>query len=251
MARRVLVGLTAAVIAVSAPGVYAQARDYCLPIARQSGNGAAYAERPGGYCDGSVFQPNAGSGELAVIGIMTAPLEGDPAKQAFQVTAIPVPTTIRNVVAPFQLQGVAASPAINYRLDAVLTAPGRPLSIGPESAMARMSLTADKVTWLAWSETSRSGPVYVPVAGRGLTNGNVTVTVRPTLKAAYLVHRIKADDGTELTPWTESPGHARRGLPISIIIRAGEPRLVVVEIKATSRQGDVQVCSLRLVRPAA
>lgn len=252
MARRLAVGLMVAMATASAPALFAQARDYCLPIARQTAtSAAAYAERTGGYCDGAVFQPNAGSGELAVIGVMTAPLEGDPAKRPLRVTVMPVPGTIRDAVWPVRLQGVAASPEINYRLDAVLTAPNRPLIVGSESAMTRMSLTAEKISWLAWYETSTHGPVYVPVAGRGSTNGNVTVTVRPTLKAAYLVHTIKSADGTVLTPWTESPGHAKRGLPIAITVPAGEPRLVVMEIKAVSRQGDIQVCSLRLVRPGA
>jgi hypothetical protein len=62
---------------------------------------------------------------------------------------------------------------------------------------------------------------------------------------------MKSADGKVLTPPTELSGNAKRGTPIAITVPAGNPRVVTLEIRAVSKQGDTQTCRLRLVRPGA
>lgn len=233
----------------------AQESDFCRKDAFGGPNAKAevYARRSGGYCDGAVFQPHSGSGELPVIGVNAAPIVGDPKSQSVSITAIALPKSLSGIVWPLHLQGVARSPKVNYRLDAALSS-GRPLVVGPESAMSRveLNLRAEDVAWSAWSDSSQDGRTYVPVVMPEASGGDVELTVRPTIPVAYVVYSVKDASGGlvkgEATIRAESTPD-RRSAPMTLVIPAGKPELVVVKVIAVGNNGRTQAASVRLIRP--
>lgn len=208
----------------------------------------AYARRTGGYCDGAVYQENAGGG-LPVIGVNAAPIQGSPQSRAVRITTIPLPASVDGIAWPLQLQGVARSSEVNYRLDAALSS-GSPLVVGPESAMPKVgsSLRAEDVAWSAWSDSSRDGRTYVPLVMPGGAGGDVEVTVRPTIPCAYVLFSVEDANGAVIKP-EASVEPKKRGAPVTLVIPAGQPELVVVKIIAVGNSGRTQAASLRLVRP--
>lgn len=256
MARRsalVLTGLALAVGFLAKGG--AQESDFCRENAF-GGPGAkaeVYARRSGGYCDGAVFQPHSGGGELPVIGVNAAPILGDPKSRAVSITAIALPKSLGGIVWPLHLQGVARSPKVNYRLDAALSS-GRPLVIGPESGMSKreQNLRMEDVAWSAWSDSSEDGRTYVPVVMPGASGGDVELTVRPTIPVAYVVYSIKDASGGvvqgETTIRAESTPETRSA-PMTLPIPAGKSELVIVKVIAVGNTGRTQVASVRLFRP--
>jgi hypothetical protein len=244
--------LSAAVLAHGEP----QGSDFCRVGAFGDSRAAAeaYARRTGGYCDGAVFEPHAGSGELPVIGVSAAPIAGNPQLQPVRIQTMALPAAVGGVVWPLHLQGVARSPKVNYRLDAALSA-SRPLVVGPESAMlkVRPSLSAEEVAWMAWSDTSQDGRTYVPLQMPGAASRGVELTVRPTIPVAYLLFSIEDPGGKVLQRQTSlrfANDPAKRAAPIPLLIPAGMPQLVVVKVAAVGNSGATQVADVRLVRPA-
>lgn len=251
MARSFVVALIATVTVAASP-ISGEVPEFCHPAAEKGGGDRSnYGLRPPGYCDGSIYTQNAGQDTLSVIGITVGPVKGNPSSAPVLIGLAQVPAEI--IPGPLRLRGVATDPNDNYRLDAALEKATATLRIGNESAMLtlqRRHLTAEDVSWLAWSESREVGQIHAPVSQEVSAGGDVTVTVRPTIKAAYLLHEVESLEGRVLTPLAQSAGHAKRGEPISIVIPAGEPRLVVVRLTAVSAAGQTQVATVKLVRPA-
>jgi hypothetical protein len=210
----------------------------------------SYARRLG-YCDGAVFKPNAGSGELPVIGVVAGPIGGDPASAPLILSAVPAaqPGEPDHVL---WLQGFAKSPDANYRLDATLFRDQR-LSIGKDSAMPRTSpvLTAKDVAWAAWAESSQYGKTYYPVVSAGPVWPYVEITVRPTIRVASINYTIADSLGGIVVKNTPLQGPARLGDPVSFTVPAGSPALVVARVVAVGNTGKTQVASIRFYRPKA
>lgn len=251
MERRAALVLALLVVA-AAPS----AADFCREeaLAGADAGPGAYARRSGGYCDGAVYQEHAGEGELPVIGVRAAPIQGSPRDRAVRLTTIPLSANQNGIKWPLQLQGVAKSPEANYRLDAALSA-GSPLSIGPESAMLKIGagLRAEEVAWVAWSDTSRDGRTFVPLVMPGVSGGDVEVTVRPTIPVAYLLYSVKDPKGAVIAPEASidgDPDPRKRGIPMTLVVRAGRPELVIVTVIAVGYNGGTQTVSLRLIRPS-
>ena len=254
MERRAALVLTFLALSVASPvRGGSQAADYCRQDALGESSAEAYARRRGGYCDGAVYQAHAGDGELPVIGVNAAPIAGNPQRQAVAITTIALPATLSGISWPLHLQGVAKSPKVNYRLDAALSS-GRPLVVGPESAMLKVSprLLAEDVAWNAWSDSSEHGRIYVPLIMPGATGGEVQLMVRPTIPVAYVIYSIEDPSGAVLKPEASIPEESdpnRRAEPITLAIPAGRPELIVVKILAVGNNGRTQVASVRLIRP--
>jgi hypothetical protein len=210
-----------------------------------------YAPRgEGAYCDGSVFEPNAG-GELAVIGVVAFQVRGDPTGSPLALTVLAAPLGVE-VTWPLHLQGIARSPDINYRLDAGLSSAAQPVVIGRESAMNRVvpRLSAGDVAWSAWSESSRYGRLYLPVIPAGIAyRGNVEITVRPTMATSYVTYSVASSSGAALTKEMSVPGPVKIADPVSISISPGTPQIIVVKVLAIGSDGEMQAASIRLVRP--
>jgi hypothetical protein len=205
----------------------------------------AYARR-GPYCDGSVREDQSGPGTLAVIGITATPVSGDPAVKPVMISLLSPPTAAESRL---ELRAVGKSPRVNYRLDAGLAA--QPLKIGSESAMSRLRLRADEVAWLAWRDTA-NGTLYVPVIAGGAKPRALQIMVRPTFPSAYLVYSIRAESpDRELQPEKTIKGNDEPGEPVSLVIEAGEPRIVVITVTAVAEYGETQTAIIRVVRPGS
>lgn len=256
MARRnalVLIGFLSAKSFLAQAGV-PQGDDYCRSDALAGPDeGAEVYARRGDYCDGAVFQVNAGNGELPVIGVSATPIQGNPKFQAVSIAAMALPSSVSGISWPLHVQGVAKSPEANYRLDAALS-PVRPLVLGSESAMSKVAprLRAEDVAWISWSDSSVDGLTYIPVIAPGSIAGKVEVTVRPTIPVAYVIFTVEDTRGAVIHPKANVKMESNpegRALPMTFVIPAGEPELVVVRVTAFGNSGRTQVARFRLVRP--
>lgn len=227
---------------------------FCRETAVGSSNGgpAAYARRAGGrYCDGALSELHAGPGDLPVIGVMVGAVRGDPGRMPVSLTVV-APPEPSEIAWPMQLQGVARSSDVSYRLDAALLSIGQPVVIGAESAMPRMTprLHAEDVAWAAWSESPRSGRTYLPVVALGAAAGGaVQIIVRPTISTAYVTYTLLSASASVLVPETDIADNIKQGQPVSVTVPVGSPRPVVAKVVAVGNDGDTQVASVRLVRP--
>jgi hypothetical protein len=214
------------------------------PIATK---GIAYASR-GSYCDGEVFEPNAGSGELALIGLSVGLVRGDPSQHQMRIGLLPAPTTSGAV----RIRGVARRPRTNYRLDATLKPPVSALVVGPESAMSSFTppLLLEQVAWAAWNDTKK-GRTYIPVQGMSEVDGVVRVVVRPTFHTAFVSYELRTEGDQTLIPENQVAGNAVLGGPITIEIPPGDPTIVVLDVTAQGNAGETQVASIRFIRPRA
>lgn len=253
--RGALVVAALALAAGFSAGGSAKEADFCREDAFGGAHEKAetYARRSGGYCDGAIYQENAGEGDLPVIGVSVAPIKGNPKSGAVGITAIPLPKGLKGIDWPLRLQGVARSPQVNYRLDAALFS-GRPLTVGPESAMSKIkpNLRAEDVAWSAWSDSSPDGRTYVSLLMPNAAAGGVEITVRPTIPFAYVVFSIRDTSGNVLQKKTSvnvDDIRDKRGAPVTFAIPAGKPELVVVQVTAIGNSSKTQVARVRLVRP--
>jgi hypothetical protein len=228
--------------------------DFCRKDALNAPGAAAeaYARRRGGYCDGVIYQVNAGDGELPVIGVSVAGA-ANPQNRGAGLTTMPLPASPGGIVWPLHLQGVAKSHKINYRLDAALLS-GRPLVLGADSAMSKVAshLRMEDIAWAAWSDSSENGRTYVPVIAPGATSGKVNLLVRPTIPTAYVVFSIENLAGGVIKPeaslrMVNDPD--KRAEPVTLAIPAGKPELVVVKVVAVGNSGVTQAAVVRLIRP--
>lgn len=208
---------------------------------------ATYARR-GSYCDGSRPEDNSGSGLLPVIGVTATAISGNPATKPLLIGVL---GSGGGDPRPVQLQGVARSPHVNYRLDAVLSPP--PLKIGPESAMTRIRprpLQAEDIAWVAWKDLP-DGRTYIPVVASGAAPRSLEIVVRPSIVAGYLVYSVTAAaNGRVLLGETLAPGNRVPAEPVSLTIAPGEPRAIVVHVTAVAEDGETQVVDLRVTRPS-
>jgi hypothetical protein len=224
--------------------------DFCQQdaLAAKKTDPAAYDRRPAGYCDGSVYRPQVGSGELAVIGVSVPPIKGDPGKRPISIVAL-LPDDFAHLVSwPLQVQGVALSPRVNYRLDAALGLTA-PLRIGTESAMRRLIpiLTADGVAWSAWDDSPTHGRIYVPVAAGDTASGAVEITVRPTIYTAYVRFSVLDAARNRVAPEKTVARGTDPGDPVSFTLPSG-PEHVVVNVVAVGNAGDTQAAAIRVIR---
>lgn len=252
MERRAVLVLTFLALAIGPVRGGVWEVDFCRKDALGSPSAEAYARRRGGYCDGAVFQVNAG-GELSVIGVSAAPIVGNPRGRGVGITTMALPAPLSGIAWPLHLQGVAKSPRRNYRLDAALFS-GRPLIVGAESAMLKITspLRAEDIAWIAWSDSNQHGRTYVPVVMSGATVGEVELIVRPTIPIAYVVYSVEDPSGTVVKPKASirvASDPDKRAAPVSLVIPAGRPELVVVKVLAVGNSGETQSASVRLVRP--
>jgi hypothetical protein len=249
------------------PSSHGEPRGFCLevPSGESREDPGAYARRAGGsYCDGVVFQRHSGRGDLPVIGVMGAPVTGDPRKAALRITVLAPPEGVSGIAWPLHLKGLARSPDVNYRLDAALLSVDQPVVIGPDSAMSRIPrprgrlrtsdehLCAEDIAWVAWTDSLEHGRTYLPVTSAGASGGAVEIIVRPTVIAAYLKYSVLSEDRNLLGKETMVEGNSSvgSGEAITITIPAGVPRVVVVSVLALGSDGNNQAASVRLVRPA-
>jgi hypothetical protein len=115
-----------------------------------------------------------------------------------------------------------------------------------------LRLHVEDVVWTAWSDSSEQGRIYVPVIVPGATGNEVKLTVRPTIPIAYVVFSIENTSGVVLKPESSirvENDPDKRAEPITMVIPAGKPELVVVKVIAVGNSGETQVASVQLVRP--
>jgi len=114
-------------------------------------------------------------------------------------------------------------------------------------------LRAEEVAWVAWSDTSQDGRTYVPLVVPGAAGGDVEVLVRPTIPVAYLLYSVEDLKGAVIAPEASvdgDPDPRKRGIPMTLVVRAGRPELVIVKVTAVGYNGKTQTASLRLIRPS-
>jgi hypothetical protein len=251
MARSDAVVLGPALIVLVVAGAQPSPTDFCnASFFAQTSGDAAYSVKSNRYCDGAVFQPNAGSGELPVIGVAAGPVTGDPSAQALKISTLPLPQG-RNPEPVIRLQGIARSKDTNYRLDAGLFA-GTPLTIAGESAMAQASprLSAGEIAWSAWTDDTASGRTYHPVIS-GSQWSYVEITVRPSISVASINYSAVDLNNKTIVAQTTVAGPAKRGDPVAIKVPGGPPAIVVVKIVAVGNTGATQAAGFRMYRPGA
>ena len=230
------------------------ANDFCNAAAfgDQTKSPTSYGRRAGGYCDGAVYEQHSGSGELSVIGLTAAPIEGSPGSTPLHITAL-VPSHGNGVDAgELHLCGVAKSPTLNYRLDAGLSV-SRGVTVGPESAMFRLvpPLLGEDVAWTAWVDSSTDGRTYFPVVPFGSSGHGVEITVRPTIPTAYVLYSVMSDSGQELAPEQKVQHESYElGEPVAFSVGASAP-VVLVKVIAVGNGGRTQVARIRLSHPGS
>lgn len=206
---------------------------------------AAYARR-GKYCDGAIKEDHAGPGELPVIGVMSGVVSGNLSTKPLVLGLMSQGSLGNGLV---QLHGAARDPKRNYRFDAGLR--GGTVEIGPESAMTKVRppLRPEDIAWAAWQDTP-AGRTYFPVIAVGSNPSPLQVIVRPSFVASYVVYTLSAGEQVfrrdVVLHGTSDPGE-----PVSIMIEAGQPRSINLEITAVAEDGVTEVAKLQTIRPGS
>lgn len=240
------VSLVAVLLALAAAGIGQTSDSLCTSGTPNGDRSSAKYGRRGSYCDGSLPEDNSGPGLLPVIGVTATAISGNPAAKPLVIGLLDTGGGDRR---PVQLRGVARSPHVNYRLDAVLSPPS--LTIGAESAMTKVRpdpLRAEDVAWVAWKDGQKD-PAYIPVIAAGAAVRSLEITVRPSIVAGYLVYSVKAADGGVLQGDTVVPGNGVPGAPVSLTIASGVPRAIVVHVTAVAGDGETQDVYIHVTRP--
>ncbi len=204
-----------------------------------------YARRNGGYCDGAVFEPNAGPGELPVVGVTGGAIRGRPPLQLGTVSRSPQAGEPERSV---RWQGIAKDRAVNYRLDSRLRL-GSSLSLGSDSALMRFtpSLSAELVSWSAWEDTRDRGRVYHPVIvdGQG-GGGDLEIAVRPTIRVAFITYSVTDGFGTAVGTEKTLRDSSEPGMIRIFSLSAGKISRMSVTVTASGPGGRTQAAVINI-----
>jgi|CXWL01.1.fsa_nt_gi hypothetical protein len=247
MAHRVPLGLILLSLAVVPANSQSVARTFCLEASPEQ-DPLAYKRRLNGYCDGRVFYPQSGDGDLIVLGVAAGGSKQAPATPLRLTTVVPDESG-PEILAPLHLQGLSKVSGVNYRLDAPLSKPGAVLEIGPEAVLYKLTppLKFQDVGWSAYSDSPKSGRVYVPVTTQGSVDSGVEVLVRPTISTAYITYSVRSTSGGVLIEEAELPGVAP-GTAVTIVIPSSGPSAVAVEVTAVGNDGATQMARVQISR---
>lgn len=242
-ARLPLVALAGAALLAAAPAV-AQATmpKFCVGEGVENADGKYYRAREGGaYCDGIVFEQHSRSGLLPVLAVATG-VDGEaPVEKAVRVLA-PEPAA-----GPIRVRGLALDSRHNYRLDAELTE-GTRLLLGPDSGLALDgSLSLAAVGWLAWND-SPQGVRYLPTLDPVLDPATITITVRPTQHANFVLFSVADTAGKELVELTEAARDVDANTNVVFTVPAWGPSPIVVGVLAIGKAGGRETADLVIVR---
>ena len=220
-------------------------QDTCAEVLRRSNSKQpdSYARRSGGYCDGAVFEPNAGTGDLPVIGVVAGVANNDPRLSAL----FPSNASDTGVLT---VQAFAKSTDINYRFDAILSR-DQQLTLGPDSGMRLKTppLNPMDIGWAAWADSVQSGKTYYPIVIGPQILPYVEITIRPTIRVVSISYTLKDTSGTILIPTKLIPNPTKLRGSVSFTVPNGRPAIVVAQIIAVGNAGNTQGVTLRFQRP--
>lgn len=251
MARRGLVVIALAAGGIAAGAQPAGSADPCaavLPNRDARVAAVAYERRAGGYCDGAVFEPQAGPGELAVVAVTRGPAAGT------------VPFDIRTdrgsvgstgtAAQQLRVQGIPLSGTTGYRLDGVVAA-GQSLTVGVDSAMPRFApaIGPGAIAWSAWGETNDRGRLYYPVLWSADRSAPITIRVRPTIRTSYLAYTVRSE-ASGAPVLSDSIDGGDEGTVFAVDVPVGNASVLIVNLTAVGPGGRTQAAVVRIAVPS-
>lgn len=249
--RRTLALSVGAVAGILASAAFPRgSADFCdgEQLARAPHTPGAYARRAqGAYCDGNVIVPNAG--RLEIVSVVSGAASGDPAVAPLVVNLARgnLPDDLEK--SDLHLIAVSLSSSGSYQLDTGIPAARASFSLGKESGLAQLRLTAADVGWVAELPDYKGRRVIVPVAFSNRSTADISVLVRPALHSLEVSYQLLHGD--------EVVGRGtgtRRSQDDSLyeirIPAAGTPALVGLKVWSRSTADDVELDQFYLARSA-
>lgn len=245
--RRVLVALALLPALLGAAPVRAQAAlpEFCVAQPASGSDERSYKARArGAYCDGIVFVPHARkSGLLPILAVETGPVD----EQVSGETVVVLGSATAGAVS---VQGLPLDDGVNYRLDARLAA-GTRLQLGDDSGLAHIDgLTFSDLGWLAWVDSAQ-GVVYRPRLAPRLSAREIEITVRPTMRSAYVVYAVYDAAGTELLGPREAASDVEPKTNVTVTVPGQGPSPIRVSVMAIGSGKKRETANLWIERRGA